>query len=102
MGGICGFFGSFDRVTLDSMSSIMSHRGKKTFLHAEGSIGLSQRTPNFKNFNNTIKTPNGNFFILLDGDIFNKDGLLNLLKEKGYKLENTSDADVLIGLYLAF
>lgn len=102
MGAICGFFGCLDRHILDSMSAILSHRGRKTFFHFERPIGLSQRTPLYKNFNSSLETPDATFFIIFDGDVFNKDELVNLLKENKYKIENLNDANILIGLYLTF
>ncbi|MDP3769641.1 MAG: asparagine synthase-related protein [bacterium] len=81
------------------MSEAIVHRGTQSFI-CKGPIGLMQRLPVFKKFNNTVHIEGRRYHILFDGDIFNKSVLTRLV---GINPEiSVEETEILLRLYLKF
>ncbi|MFC1462231.1 asparagine synthase (glutamine-hydrolyzing) [Verrucomicrobiota bacterium] len=107
MCGIAGFLGSFSPGTLDSMSSVMAHRGPDdSGVHFADNppIGLAHRRLSIIDVSSRGHQPmwdaGRNAVIAFNGEIYNYRELRAGLEARGYSFNSTSDTEVLLNLYL--
>lgn len=103
MAGIFGFLDPRgDENTLRRMSGAIAHRGALEAIRCSGAVGIGQRIQQFKSFDNSIRRNGTAYFVALDGDIFNLEELVEILRKKNYQLGSPCESDILLGLYLVF
>ncbi len=107
MCGIAGFFGDFDRVLLQQMSHIITHRGpddEGLFFDREQGIGLAHRRLSIIELSALGHQPmwdrNHQVAIVFNGEIFNFRELRSVLQAQGHTFTSQSDTEVLLNLYL--
>jgi asparagine synthase (glutamine-hydrolysing) len=109
MCGICGFFNFKGRVqhrkeTLETMSALISHRGPddQGYYHDDDNIALAHRRLSIIDLSGghqPMATPDGNFIIVYNGEIYNYLDLRQDLSQRGYRFTTHSDTEVILAGY---
>jgi asparagine synthase (glutamine-hydrolysing) len=110
MCGICGFVGDETEQSLARMTATIAHRGPDdagTFLSAPlangARVGLGSRRLAILDLSPAghmpMSTPDGNLFIVYNGETYNFPELRAELEGKGYRFRSNSDTEVILYLY---
>ncbi|WP_020408729.1 asparagine synthase (glutamine-hydrolyzing) [Hahella ganghwensis] len=108
MCGIAGFT-RFDQSVpsesvLKAMGDVIQHRGPDAYgIHAEEGVGLCHRRLSIVDLseagNQPMKSANGRYVIVFNGEIYNFLELREMLVEEGYPFQNRTDTEVILALY---
>ncbi|MEA1984547.1 MAG: asparagine synthase (glutamine-hydrolyzing) [Euryarchaeota archaeon] len=101
--GICGTAGFVDQALLDSMCSVMEHRGPDdsgTFI--DDGIGLGHRRLSIidlKGGHQPIHNEDETIQVVYNGEVYNYEDLRSDLKARGHRFYTSTDTEVLAHLY---
>jgi asparagine synthase (glutamine-hydrolysing) len=112
---MCGIVGVYnygnrgvplDGGTIERMRDSMTHRGPDDaglFLSADGRLGLGHRRLSILDLSplgrQPMATPDGRYWIVFNGEIYNFRELRAELEPKGWEFRSQSDTEVLLALY---
>jgi len=97
MGGISGFVGLSDRSLLEKMSYAIRHRGPYENFFIDKDVGLSSRSLDGKD--GLARNEDGSIWVALDGEIYNRADLRNVLEANGHELSSVCDSELVAHLY---
>ena len=111
MCGICGIVYSgaghpVDKTVLLEMRDVLSHRGPDDAgIYLAPGIGLGSRRLAILDLSDRghmpMATPDGRFWIVYNGEIYNYRQLRAPLEARGYRFKSNSDTEVLLSLFAA-
>jgi len=107
MCGICGTFGENQQRSIERMVSAMRHRGPDDsgILREDGiALGMTRLaiidlTPNA---HQPMSNPEGNVWIVYNGETYNFLEEREILRKKGYPFKSASDTEVVLRMYEAY
>ena len=103
MCGICGFLGIEEPGLLEDMLATIHHRGPDDGGHfIEDDVALGHRRLSIidvRGGHQPMRTPDGRFAIVYNGEIYNFRELRQDLEARGVRFETRSDTEVLLRLY---
>src|ERR1035437_4948511 len=106
MCGIVGILGNLNNreEILQEMNSLIIHRGPddEGFFYSEN-VALAMRRLSIidlKNGKQPITSPDGNYTIVFNGEIYNYKILREELKAKGFNFQTETDTEVILNLYI--
>ena len=95
--------------TIVRMRDTMAHRGPDDaglYMSADGRLGLGHRRLSILDLSSLghqpMATPDGRYWIVFNGEIYNFRDLRAELEPKGYTFRSTSDTEVLLALYAEY
>ncbi|MGI5842593.1 MAG: asparagine synthase (glutamine-hydrolyzing) [Candidatus Xenobium sp.] len=103
MYGITGFVGGGGRRTLQRMTRVLPHRGfEQSSFHLDGDLGLGVCRPAIMDLpegSQPFFSEDGRVVAVFNGEISNHRELREGLLQRGHRLNETSDGEVLVHLY---
>lgn len=106
MCGIVGILGNFNnrKEILEEMNNLVTHRGPddEGFFYSEN-VALAMRRLSIidlKTGKQPITSPDGNYTIVFNGEIYNYKILRKELEEKGFDFKTKTDTEVILNLYI--
>jgi asparagine synthase (glutamine-hydrolysing) len=109
MCGICGHLagdmdGQGDALAVSRMTAALAHRGPDgAGFYAEGPIALGHRRLAIVDLSPRARQPlaneDGQVVCVVNGEIYNHDGLRRLLEMRGHRFHSRSDSEVVVHLY---
>lgn len=102
MAAIQGFLGALDESSFSRMHEVVGHRGSPNPMHYRRVAGLGQYLPRFKQCENRFEHGGQEYLVGFDGDIFNKDSLIAILRDQQVQLSTADDTEVVLKLYQTF
>jgi len=107
MCGICGIWGKSDSNSLDAMAAAMHHRGPDDCgVFREEGIALGMTRLAILDISRAghqpMCNPDGNIWIVYNGEAYNYREERNILSKKGYSFRSGSDTEVVLRMYEAY
>lgn len=104
MCGICGIYGVEDRALIQSMLSVMKHRGpdgEGIFIDSHMSLGHTRLSiiDLSEKGQQPMSNEEGDVWLSVNGEIYNFKELRRLLDEKGHEFYSQSDSEVILHAY---
>lgn len=93
--GICGLFGTDDRILLKQMCNAIKHKGDSESLFIDDQIGLGVCDPVGRIACNEDKS----VWIAYEGEIYNNSALKDSLEKIGHNFCTSSEAETIVHLY---
>lgn len=104
MCGICGFYGFKDEVLLNKMCQTIQHRGPdQSGMYISNRASLGHRRLSIIDLSENGRQPmtneDGSLFVIVNGEIYNFQGLRDGLIKKGHDFKSSSDSEVILHSY---
>jgi asparagine synthase (glutamine-hydrolysing) len=103
MCGICGSYGIIDRVLLENMCKMITHRGPDDEGHfIDGCVMLGIRRLKIIDLvtgNQPIFNEDGSIIVVYNGEIYNFQENRNFLEKRGHRFRTNSDTETIVHLY---